>query len=368
MLAERPQPTFVSLERPRYGARIKVLVVDDSAFNRNYLSSRLDGFRRINVVGTASNGLEALERIKELRPDVVTLDIQMPRLNGLETLDRLMKESPTRVLMLSSLTIADSEATIEALHRGAIDVIAKPRASQIITEDFIAEVVSKIEVVAARPLRVPILRSKPAQSQPLPPRPQSALPLGEPRYLVVIGSSTGGPAALNEVLPALPADLDVAYLVVQHMPPNFTRSLAQRINRASGLLVKEAEHGDPLRTGMALVAPGDFHMTLDERRHIVLHRGLKVNGVRPAVDVTMEQIAPLYGPRACGVILTGMGNDGTRGARHIRRHNGYVIAQDEATSVVYGMPGSVTRGGYANVQAPLERIAREIIKWRKSVA
>jgi len=268
------------------------------------------------------------------------------------------------VLMLSSLTIAHAEATIEALHRGALDVIAKPKAERLVTEDFIAEVVEKIECVAGRPLRIPINRT----TQAVKPQASKSLPLADPKHLVVIGSSTGGPAALNEVIPALPSNLDVAYLVIQHMPPNFTRSLAQRLNRSSGLLVKEAESGDPLRTGMVLVAPGGFHLLLDERRCVVLSQGNRVNGVRPAVDVTMEQIAPMYGQRACGVVLTGMGTDGRRGARHIRRHDGHVIVQDEATSVVYGMPASVVRGGYANVEVPLNDIAGEIIKWRSSFA
>lgn len=362
MLAERAKPTTVQLDRPRFGATINVLVVDDSSFMRNYLSTRLDGFRRISVVGTASDGLEALDLVKELKPDVITLDIQMPRLDGLATLDRLMAESPTRVLMLSSLTIAHAEATIEALHRGALDVIAKPKAERLVTEDFIAEVVEKIEVVAARPLRIPIFTSE----HPRAPQTSGSLPLADPKHLVVIGSSTGGPAALNEVIPTLPGNLDVAYLIIQHMPPNFTRSLAQRLNRASGLLVKEAEQGDPLRTGMALVAPGGFHVLLDDRRRIVLDQSRKVNGVRPAVDVTMEQIAPMFGSRACGVILTGMGTDGRRGARHIRRNDGHVIVQDEATSVVYGMPAAVVRGGYASTEVPLEEIAGEIVKWRNS--
>ncbi len=360
MLAERPKRTTVQLDRPRFGSSISVLVVDDSSFMRNYLTTRLDGFRRINVVGAASDGLEALDMIKQLKPDVVTLDIQMPRLDGLATLDRIMRESPTRVLMLSSLTIAHAEATIEALHRGALDVIAKPKAQRLVSEDFVAEVVEKIEVVAARPLRIPIVKAE----RPKAPRTSGSLPLGEPRHLVVIGSSTGGPAALNEVIPELPSNLDVAYLIVQHMPPNFTRSLAQRLNRASGLLVKEAEKGDPLRTGMALVAPGGYHVMLDDRRRIILDRGRKVNGVRPAVDVTMEQIAPMFGHRACGVVLTGMGSDGRRGARQIQRHKGNVIVQDEATSVVYGMPASVVRGGYANIEVPLGEIAGEIVKWR----
>jgi two-component system chemotaxis response regulator CheB len=365
MLAERPSSSIISLDRTQYGARIKVLVVDDSSFMRNYLTNRLDGFRRINVVGSACNGLEALDMVRKLQPDVVTLDIQMPRLNGLDTLDRLMRETPTRVLMLSSLTIANAEATIEALHRGAIDVIAKPRASGVISEDFIGEVVDKIEAVAARPLRVPIVNGKDPAATTL--RPRQAVPLRDARHLVVIGTSTGGPSALNEVIPALPAELDAAYLIIQHMPPNFTRSLAQRINRSSHLLVKEAENGDPLRTGMALVAPGDFHLLLDGQQRVKLNRGEKLNGVRPSVDVTMEQVAPLFGNRLCGVILTGMGSDGTRGARHIRRHQGHVIIQDEATSVVYGMPGSVARGGYANTEVPIDRVAAEIVKWRSAL-
>jgi len=361
MLAEQPKQKTVQLERPRFGSRIGVLVVDDSSFMRHYLSNRLDGFRRIHVVGTASNGVEALAMARQFRPDVVALDIQMPHLNGLETLDRLMRESPARVLVLSSLTIADAEATVEALHRGALDVIAKPKAERLITEDFIAEVVDKIEAVAVRPLRIPIVA---AGSQPARPRQKVSLPTGNPSHLVVIGSATGGPAALNEIIPALPVDLDLAFLIVQHMPPNITRSLAQRLNRNSSLLVKEAEDGDLLRIGMALVAPGGFHLLLDEHRRVALDRGRRVSGARPSVDVTMEHIAPLFGSRACGVVLTGMGTDGRRGARHIRRHDGHVIVQDEATSVVHGMPGSVVRGGYANVEAPLQEIVSEIVKWR----
>jgi two-component system chemotaxis response regulator CheB len=365
MLAQRPSSSIISLDRPQYGAQIKVLVVDDSSFMRSYLTNRLESFRRITVVGAACNGLEALDMARQLRPDVITLDIQMPRLNGLDTLEQLMRETPTRVLMLSSLTIGNAEATIEALHRGAIDVIAKPRASGVISEEFINEVVDKIEAVAAKPLRVPIRPDSGPESAI--PRQRQALPLREARHLVVIGTSTGGPSALNEVIPALPADLDAAYLIIQHMPPNFTRSLAQRINRSSQLLVKEADNADPLRTGMALVAPGDYHLLLDSQRRVILDRGEKLNGVRPSVDVTMEQVAPMFGNRLCGVILTGMGSDGTRGARQIRRYQGHVIVQDEATSVVYGMPGSVARAGYANAEVPIERVAAEIVKWRATL-
>jgi len=338
---------------------IRVLVVDDSAFMRLSISRGLDALPGIEVVGTARDGEDALEQVLRLAPDVVTLDIEMPRLNGLGALRRIMAESPRPVIMLSSLTTEGSSETMQALVLGAVDFVAKPvnRANVTAVMDELAE---KIRSTVHARLPAPYQPGLPAQQ---PSRAREGKPtrgLLKHDRIVLIGSSTGGPRALNTVIPSLPADLRAAVLVVQHMPAGFTRSLAERLDNQSNLRVKEAEPGDRPEVGLVLLAPGGFHMTIDETGTIGLNKNPPVHGVRPAVDVTLASLVKKYGPAVISVILTGMGNDGTNGSALVHNAGGRVIAEDASTCVVYGMPRSVVEAGIVDEVVPLPEIARAI--------
>ena len=347
---------------------IRVLIVDDSAFARMAISGRIRLAPEIEVVGAAVDGIDALDKVKRLRPDVVTLDVEMPRMDGLTTLDRIMLECPTPVVMLSRLTDGDTETAIKALEAGAIDFFLKP--SLISSEEnsrSVSGLIDKIRLASkvdisrvVRMLQENRLRSRVKKvSLPRPPK-----LIGNPlvqKKVVVIGSSTGGPRALCDIIPNLPGDIQASIIIVQHMPPGFTKSLARRLDYLSLIEVKEAEPGDVLRVGQALVAPGNYHLTLGLGNKIDLNQMPSKHGVRPAVDVTMESAASLYGYRCIGVVLTGMGSDGQEGASAIKKSGGKVIVQDESTSVVYGMPKSVVESGCADKIMPLPQIAPQIV-------
>lgn len=347
---------------------VRVLVVDDSAFIRYTLTKHLEADPAISVVGTARDGLEALAKIPALRPDVVTMDVEMPGMDGLTTLQRVMKECPTPVIMLSSLTQRGARTTIQALMRGAVDFVPKPTASTDLRE-VIEELIAKIKAAAG-------VRSMPALSSvaegvsaagyetPAPRSEERAglspFRIGDP--LVIIGSSTGGPRALQQVIPNLPGDLPAAVVVIQHMPAGFTAPLAQRLNEASVLTVQEAADGDRLARGLVLLAPGDYHLRFQGGKQVVLDQGPRVNHVRPSVDVTIESAVAYHGAAVIGVILTGMGSDGAAGARLIKQAGGRVIVEDESTAVVYGMPRSVAEAGLADVSVPLPEVASVVIQ------
>ncbi len=341
--------------------RIEVLVVDDSAYMRKVVSNLLESDENIVVIGTARDGLDALEKIKSLKPDVVTLDVEMPRLDGLSALQRIMKECPTPVIMLSSLTQDGSETTVKALTLGAIDFVGKPSGTisldiHKVQEELVAKVrvASRAVVTNFRSSILPVLQ-KPVSFSPV-------LPSGlTPNRLVVIGSSTGGPNALQQVVPRLPGNLSAAVLIVQHMPPGFTKSLANRLNDTSQLEVCEAQEGDELLSGKAYVAPGGYHMILRSKTLLGLNQNPPVHSVRPAVDVTLESAVDFYGSRIVAVILTGMGFDGSRGAASVKQAGGKTIAQNEATCVVYGMPRVVVEMGKADRILPIHNIADEIV-------
>ena len=339
------------------GRPIRVLVVDDSTFMRHAITKYLQTDPGITVVGAAYDGLDALAKISLLKPDVITLDVEMPRMDGLTTLKRIMAEHPTPVIMLSSLTQRGARPTVQALMRGAVDFIPKPSAGTDIGA-IIEELIAKVKAAAGvRPVKL-----QPQQSTAPPPAAkQMPRPLRKGDPLIVIGASTGGPRALHQVLSGLPADLPAAVMVVQHMPPAFTRSLAQRLNQSILLAVQEAANGDRLAKGLVLLAPGDFHLQANGRR-VVLDQGPPRNHVRPAVDVTMESAAREHGAAVIGVVLTGMGSDGTSGAERIRAAGGRVIAEDESTCVVYGMPRSVVEAGQANQVVPLPKVASALIE------
>lgn len=343
---------------------VRVLVVDDSAFMRVIISRHLSSVAGIQVVGSARSGEDALRVIPQLQPDVVTLDIEMPGLDGLSTLRRIMADYPRPVIMLSSLTQHGANETIAALAAGAFDFVPKP-AQKAAVQEVMEETAKKIlaakkslyaapsRLQATKPVTTPLAAERPA------PRKASRRDQrGEP--VLLIGASTGGPRALHTLLPALPGDLPAAVVVVQHMPAGFTHSLAQRIDSLSALHVREAENGDRPALGQVLIAPGGFHLRFDENHCAALSQDAPVHGVRPAIDVSLQSLVQLYGSRLITVILTGMGSDGTYGAGLVRQAGGMVLAEAESTCAVWGMPRSVTEAGYAQRITPLNEMSQAI--------
>lgn len=347
--------------------KITLLIVDDSVFMRHLLTRELGGDPEIEVVGAARDGVEALELVEKLNPDVVTLDVEMPRMDGLTTLTQIMARYPRPVVMLSSLTQEASATTIRALEAGAADFVGKPSGPTSTGFDCVrAELLAKLKN-AARGVNVSALTARVAAGTP--PAARRAQPHGEradwPAVVktggaIVIGSSTGGPRALATVVPALPADLPLPVLIVQHMPAGFTRTLAERLNSTAGVVVREAKEGDLLQPGLALLAPGGLHMEVDPGRRVRLNENPPVHGVRPAVDVTIASAANVFGKRLIVAILTGMGNDGASGAKAVHDLGGRVIAEHESTCIVYGMPRSVVEIGAAHAVVALPRVASEI--------
>lgn len=332
--------------------KTRVLIVDDSIVMRRIISDLLSKDGEIEVVGTARNGVEALEQVRQLDPDVVTMDIEMPVMDGLTALQHIMAESPRPVVMLSSMDKRQTDITLKSLDLGAVDFIPKTSGSLSLDLERNSQYILDKIKAAARAKVAP--RRFPAGS--VQPAPQLALS-GD--WVVVIGASTGGPKALPEVLSRLPANLPAAVLVVQHMPEGFTRSFAERLNWVSALEVKEAEEGEEIKKGKVYIAPGNRHLLLDGTV-LRLDDGPRVNYVRPAVDVLMKSVAPLYGPRTIGVILTGMGADGAEGMRLIKDNGGKTVVQNEETCVVYGMPKAVVDLRAADRIVPLEDIAQAI--------
>lgn len=350
--------------------KIRVLVVDDSAFMRRIITDMLKSDANIEVVDTARNGKEGLEKAKALKPDIITLDVEMPVMNGLETLEELMKLVPVpKVIMLSSLTYEGGEATIKALELGALDFVAKPTASILnFNADHIRDELNKKINLLGRS-KVGYLPKVQAERLPLPKKTQAvgSASRGSLKYIVAIGTSTGGPRALQEVLTRMPANLPAAVLVVQHMPPGFTKSLSSRLDSLSSINVKEAEEGDILRPGWAYVAPGDFHMVVNpygnEEYRISINKESPVTGHRPSVNVMMKSVAECGHKNIIAVMMTGMGSDGSEGILQIKKAGGKTIAQDESTCVVYGMPKSAVNIGAIDTIAPLHNITTEILKY-----
>jgi two-component system chemotaxis response regulator CheB len=353
------------------------MIVDDAVVIRKILSDELGTDADIEVAGTASNGKIALQKIPQIQPDVITLDVEMPEMDGLETLLHIKRDYPKiPVIMFSTLTERGGAATIEALSRGASDYVTKPtnvgkvtQAKEAVREDLIR----KIKALCGHRSLPVTPTTNPAPSK-LFFRPSGAGPIlpgtmGRLGDAVVIGVSTGGPNALARVIPALPADLSVPVLIVQHMPPMFTRLLAERLNAQSKFPVVEATEGMKIEPGKVIVAPGDFHLTIAGSRSVpvvVLTKGPPENSCRPAVDVLFRSAVKMYGGELLGVVLTGMGQDGMLGAREIKEAGGTIIAQDKATSVVWGMPGAVVENGLADKILPIESISAEIVRQIKT--
>ncbi len=343
--------------------KIGVLVVDDSAYMRKVISGMIQSDDGLFVIDTARNGLDAIEKIKKYKPDVVTLDVEMPELDGLSALVRIMKECPTSVIMLSSLTREGSETTIKALTIGAVDFVAKPSGTISLDINKVKdELITKIKTSARAVIKN---MTAPVSRMSETPKLESVAAVNysgkSPTKLVIIGSSTGGPNALQQVIPRLPANLPAAVLVVQHMPSGFTRSLASRLNDCSSLEVAEAQEGDLLQAGKVYVAPGGYHLIMRSRTILGLNQEAPVHSVRPAVDVTLDSALKFYGAQIIGVILTGMGYDGSQGIASLKKAGGKAIAQDESTSVIYGMPRIIVEMGKADKVLPIHRIADEIV-------
>lgn len=348
---------------------IRVLVVDDSAFMRKMISKILTSDPSIDVVATARNGADALKKLASTEVDVVTLDVEMPVMNGLDTLRELMATNPKPVIMLSSRTKRGSEITLQALALGAVDFVPKPSGEISLDIDMIAqELTEKVKAVAGARV-TPYNAAPPApKPQPIPviertPTPRTTTPVGTPaQNVVIIGSSTGGPKALEQVVAGIPKDIPAGFLIVQHMPQPFTKSFAERLNGIAELTVTEAQDGDLIQNGKVLLAPGSYHMTVDRDKRIRLNQDPPVQFVRPSIDVTMACLPPVFGSNILGVILTGMGRDGADGMGLIKKAGGRTIAQDKLTSTIYSMPRAVAEDGNADYVLPLERIGESIIK------
>jgi two-component system chemotaxis response regulator CheB len=346
---------------------VNVLIVDDSVVIRKIISDALGGAPGITVVGTASNGRLAQARIDQLKPDVVTMDIEMPELDGIGAVKELRKRHPRLpVIMFSTLSAAGASATLDALAAGATDYVTKPGN----TANFAASMAAVRTELVPRVLALGGGRPLAASARPTATRLAAVPTLPPPRpgggrvELLAIGSSTGGPDALARLFQGLPTDLPVPVVVTQHMPPLFTKMFAERLNRTTPLTVVEAEDGMLLTAGTAYVAAGDFHLVLEKRATgTVVRRSTEPpeNSCRPAVDVMFRSVQAAFGGSALAVVLTGMGYDGREGARGLRAAGATVLAQDEATSVVWGMPGAVAGAGLADAVLPIEQIAPAVL-------
>lgn len=336
---------------------IKVLIVDDSAIMRKLIADILKKDPDIEIVGQASNGREAIEKAKQLKPEVITLDIEMPEMDGLTALSILKKELPnSKIIMFSSLTQEGAKATLEALAKGAFDFVPKPSTKSFLesVKKIENELIPKIKAAGALPEHKICRTSFQATKAKL----RAGL------YKVLgIGVSTGGPQTLLEIFREMPANFPAPILIVQHMPPLFTKQLAERLDKVTPLKVKEAEDGEPVREGFVYIAPGDYHMTVsaeNREKRIRLNQDPPVNNCRPAVDVLFNSLAEVYNGTCLALVLTGMGKDGAEGAKKIKAKGGAVIAQDAKSSVVFGMPRAVIEAGVADEVLNLSEISKRL--------
>lgn len=349
-------------------AKVRVLIVDDSQIVRSILRASLSSHPRIEIVGMACDGNEALQKISALKPDVVTLDVEMPNLNGIQLLERIGGKLPVGFVMCSTLTQAGASITLEALRKGALDYVAKPTNGAFAgNAEFRAELHAKVLAAAAGRERVRnLVRSNASGAA------RSAAPTLPPNrergWVVAIGVSCGGPQTLHELLPAFPSDF-VPIVVTQHMPAQFTKSFAQHLNDACSMKVREAVDNERLEQGTILVAPGSAHLRIVRLGCDLFTRldpGPKVSGHRPSVDAMFDSLADSARERCVGVVLTGMGNDGAQGVIALNRVNAWTVAQDEATSLVYGMPKAAAQTGKIDRVAPLNQIPITVSKLLQS--
>lgn len=330
---------------------VRVLIVDDSAFIRSALRRALANMPGVSVVDTATNGTEALEKIVALKPDVVTLDVEMPGMSGLDVLEQVMRRQPTPCVMVSSKTRTGAEATLTALQRGAVECLAKPSGDAGSSPEAFYQRFVHAVLGAAESNRSNLGTSLTKGATPAP-------SIAPPGAVVAIGISAGGPPTLQQIFPLFPPKF-APIIVTQHMPAAFTGAFANRLDSMSQILVKEAEDGDELQAGTALIAPGDQHLLVvrDGTRLVArLSNGPKVSGFRPSVDAMFESLANTVGRRTVAVVMTGMGCDGSLGVRQLKSAGAATIAQDQATSIVYGMPKAAAATGCIDQVLPLAQI------------
>jgi two-component system chemotaxis response regulator CheB len=362
---------------------VRVLVVDDSGFFRRRVSEMLKADARIEVVGSAANGREAIKQAAELKPDVITMDIEMPVMDGITAVRRIMAVKPTPILMFSSLTHEGAQSTFDALEAGAVDFLPKNFDELSNKREEVAKILcSRVWSIGVRGLpskKTPtVARSKSttttrsnarttvpgaASSAPVTARPSAAGGKGRHK-LLAIGASTGGPVALQEVLTNLPASFSLPIVVVQHMPGSFTGAFAKRLDQMSKITIREARDGDLLEPGVALLAPGGKQMTIEGRGEVLrvrIHESEPGQNYKPCVDVTLTSIAKVLPANTLAIILTGMGADGREGARLLKRGGSAIWAQDEATSVIYGMPMAIVEAGLAEKILPLQDVSKQIV-------
>lgn len=350
-------------------AEIRVVVVDDSPFMRKIISDILNSDKNIQVIGTAKNGKEAIQTIEALKPDVVTMDIEMPIINGLDALKNIMQTNPIPVIMLSSLTAKGAEATIEALELGAVDFIQKPSSLfKLNTEDFKVEIIQKVKSAHKAKLISSYSTSIKQRVEHFDYKKEEVAIKSPIKNIIAIGTSTGGPRALQHIIPSIPKGFPGSIFIVQHMPPGFTKSLADRLNSISHVTVKEAENSEKVYPAHVYIAPGNYHLRIKGNRSdelfIDLSQDPPVSGHRPSVDVLFTSLSKLdlSAIKTVGIIMTGMGSDGTNGLKDLKnKKQWHIIAQDEESCVVYGMPKSAIRAGVVDEILPLDRIMKAII-------
>jgi two-component system chemotaxis response regulator CheB len=363
---------------------INVLVVDDSALMRKVVSDILKEDPEMKVISTARNGLEAVEKVEKLRPDVVTLDVEMPVLDGLHALGYIMSECPTPVVMLTAIDSRAAESTLNAFEYGAVDFIQKPSGNiSLNIADIAIEIRTKVKMASKVDLKklgfmeehVKKARENDGKVLQTAEKRQPARKIKHHAKgkIIAIASSTGGPRALEQVIPRLPGNLKVPVVVVQHMPAGFTASLAQRLDSQSEVTVTEAKNGDVLHAGHVYIAPGNYHMEITSiENNGVFHEIVSLNqrpreqGVRPCANILFKSLVPIYGQNIIATVLTGMGADGADGMEDIKNAGGKAIAEDEKSCVVYGMPKAIVQRGLADSIVPLEKIAGEIVRMLNS--
>jgi two-component system, chemotaxis family, protein-glutamate methylesterase/glutaminase len=353
-------------------ARKRILVVDDAVVVRKTLSEVIALDPVLEVAATAANGRIALEKFSSLKPDLILLDVEMPEMDGLETVRELRKlDGRVPIIMFSSFTERGARITLDALSLGANDYVTKPSIADMAAtlQAITQELIPKIRVFC----RLPEQNDSAIMAMPAMPAPalanSSSRPLA-PVHIIAIGVSTGGPEALAQVISRLPADLKVPVVIAQHMPPIFTALLAERLTAKSALQVRECISGEAIVPGCCLLAPGDFHMTIHREDGVIrarTHQGPKENFCRPSVDVLFRSVAQVYGARTLAVVLTGMGKDGWRGCEMLHELGARIYVQDEATSVIWGMPGFVARSGMADKILPLNQIGFEIARATEAI-
>jgi two-component system chemotaxis response regulator CheB len=349
--------------------RPRVLVVDDSVVVRRLVSKALEAEEEVEIVGVAADGQIALQNIERLHPDIVILDVAMPVMDGLQALAEIRQRWPgLPVIMFSTLTSRGAEVTLDALALGASDYVLKPSSTDAATSmaQIRADLLPRIAALLPQAKEAHERTATGLPSRPSRPSGQVTRPTGplERIDLIAIGVSTGGPTALAELIPTLPADLPVPIAIVQHMPPMFTKILAERLDSKSAMRVTEATDGERVHAGTVYLAPGDLHLAIAsrDREHLHVYDGPHENSCRPSVDPLFRTVAERYGPHALGIVMTGMGSDGLRGAEHLAAAGSRVLVQDEATSVVWGMPGFIARAGLADAAVALPALRGEILR------